>query len=102
MGRVCTNAEISTRPCAGSVFSREIKCKAGLPNSCLRSCNEKCPAYKAAERPGPSVSSWSQTSLVQHGVRSAVQSTPSQQTVSRASAVPSVPRGPCGTCGGAK
>jgi len=46
MGRVCLHADIQTRPCAGSVFSRAIKCKAGQSNTCLRDCGEKCPAYK--------------------------------------------------------
>jgi hypothetical protein len=98
MGRVCTNAVIQTRPCAGTIFSREIKCKAGLPNTCLRNCNEKCPAYKVVECTRSSMPTREQTSSPQYGGSRAA----SQPIASRASAVPSVPRGPCSTCGTAK
>ena len=56
MSRICVHADIQTVPCSGSVFSRLIKCKAGQPNTCLRNCGEKCPAYRAAEHRKPTPS----------------------------------------------
>ena len=57
MSKICVHADILTVPCAGSVFSRSINCKAGQSNTCLRNCSEKCPAYKAAEYRKPTPSS---------------------------------------------
>ena len=56
MSRICEHADIQATPCVGSVFSRAIKCRAGQPNTCLRDCGEKCPAYKAKgfRKPVPS------------------------------------------------
>ena len=101
MGRVCIHAEIQPRPCPGTVFSREITCKAGLPNTCLRNCNEKCPAYKVAEPPRPSMFIREQIAPQQYGVRATSQHAVFQPTVPRAPASPNQ-RGPCGTCGATK
>ena len=45
MGVVCVHADIQPYPCAGTVLSRTIKCKAGQANTCLRDCNDKCFEY---------------------------------------------------------
>jgi len=64
MSRICVHADIQTVPCAGSVFSRSIKCKAGLSNTCLRNCSEKCPAYRAAEYRKPTPTATGRSVLV--------------------------------------
>jgi len=56
MTKICENADIQATPCEGSVFSRTIKCTAGQPNTCLRNCSEKCPAYRMKSVAKPPVS----------------------------------------------
>ena len=51
MPTVCTNADRQPRPCKDTPFSREIICKAGHPNTCLKNCNSACPSYQAHEAP---------------------------------------------------
>lgn len=54
MSQVCKHADIQDKPCSGSVFSREITCKAGRPNTCLKRCGPSCPSYVAEEyKPEP-------------------------------------------------
>ena len=92
--RRCVHADIQPMPCAGTPYSRTIKCKAGQGNSCLKGCSEQCSAYAPAES---SVIPQQKPAFVP--VQSVGKSVPSQPVrISRVTAAASKRRSPCGTC----
>ena len=101
MGQICEHADIQPRPCPGSIFSKEIVCKAGHENKCLRKCSAGCPSYKVKkyerEKINPPVSFASQ----QMSPVSSSQLIHSQPARSMNVATSGAARtSKCGTCGG--